>query len=233
MAGWRDSSGWPRWRLSSAPGTLAWPGGVAAQEPERAGGETVDVELKIVPFYALDEKGKPVYDLRPEEIELRVDGRAVPVDSFDRSRRKAGDESHESLKGPGAGAALGHAATPASPPAAAPRHVFVLFDLAFTPPVGLIQGREVAAEVIERLPASDRLYLLTNHTQTGFRQTLIDLAQVRRKPSAAVSPVEARIPAEGAYVWGVVAVEPASGAAYYKRLFIHDGQAAQPKGVSR
>ena len=34
--------------------------------------------------------------------------------------------------------------------------------------------------------------------------------------------------ARRAYIWGVVAVEPASGAAWYKRLFIHDEQAKGP-----
>jgi hypothetical protein len=43
-------------------------------EPARVAGETVNVEVKIVPFYAVDAKGNPVYDLKPQEIELRVGG---------------------------------------------------------------------------------------------------------------------------------------------------------------
>src|SRR5947199_10446818 len=55
-----------------------------AAPPRFASGETVNVEVKIVPFYAVDAKGRAVTDLRRDEIELRVGGAAVPVESFDR-----------------------------------------------------------------------------------------------------------------------------------------------------
>ena len=53
--------------------------GLVAQTPElprSGGGETIDVEIKIVPFYAVDDKGRPVHDLRPEEVELRIGRRS-------------------------------------------------------------------------------------------------------------------------------------------------------------
>ena len=62
---------------------LAFPWASSAQEPRRGGGETVDVEIKMIPFYAVDAQGQPVYDLRPDEVELRVGGKPVPLDTLD------------------------------------------------------------------------------------------------------------------------------------------------------
>lgn len=138
---------------------------IAQEEPRSGGGETLDVEIKIVPFYAVDTQGRPVFDLRPEEVELRVDGNPVAVDTFDRY-------SAVGARPAGKGEA------PSSPPpaAAAARQVFLLFDVAFSSPRGLNSSRQLAAGLLERLPATDRLYLLTNDTRTGFSQVLGPLA---------------------------------------------------------
>ncbi len=62
----------------------------APPPPRITAGDTVNVEVKIVPFYAADAQGNPVYDLRPEEIELRVGGAPVPIESFDRYAIQSG-----------------------------------------------------------------------------------------------------------------------------------------------
>lgn len=128
-----------------------------------AGEETVEVELRTVPFYAVDADGRPVYDLAPEELRLTVDGEPVPLDTFDRYR--TGEAPAPQTAAPGAPALQSLA-----------RHVFLLFDQAFSSDAGLGRSREAAAELLDRLPASDRLYLLANHSQTGFQQLLGPLA---------------------------------------------------------
>src|SRR3954453_1124486 len=101
--------------------------------PSKVAGETVNVEVKIVPFYAVDAKGNPVYDLRPDEIELRVGGVVVPIDSFD----------------PYA-IAFGRSAAPASPLAPAlARTVYFLFDTTFSSPTGFKTDQRLAARMIE------------------------------------------------------------------------------------
>lgn len=94
---------------------------LAAQTPEpprSGGGETIDVEIKIVPFYAVDAKGRPVHDLRQDEVELKIGGVPVPIESFDRYTTAGGEDD-------------GMARLSAPLPQA--RHVFLLFDAAFRP----------------------------------------------------------------------------------------------------
>lgn len=124
--------------------------------------ETLEVELVTVPFYAMDAQGDPVYDLRPEEVELWLDGERVAFDYFDRY----GADEPVSLEG---GRTVGGERLL---PPTMPRHVFLLFDLAFTLPRGLPPSREVARKLVEELPETDWLYLLTYHTQSGFQQLL-------------------------------------------------------------
>jgi hypothetical protein len=155
----------PFYQITLALAVWAGSGALLAQEPTppRAGGETVQVEIKIVPFYAVDAQGRPVYDLRQEEVELRVGGAPIPIDTFDRYTA--------------AGAVTDpKAAKPAAPESLSSRHVLFLFDVAFLTPRGLTDSRRVAAGLLERLPATDRLYLLTNDTRTGFQQKLGPLA---------------------------------------------------------
>ncbi|HEY4596530.1 MAG TPA: hypothetical protein VIJ02_09040, partial [Thermoanaerobaculia bacterium] len=40
--------------------------GQSPAPPSKVAGETVNVEVKIVPFYAVDATGNPVYDLRQD-----------------------------------------------------------------------------------------------------------------------------------------------------------------------
>lgn len=141
---------------------LSSPGHLAAQSvpgpPPRAGGETIDVELKIVPFYAVDAEGNPVFDLRSDEVELRVGGETVAVSSFDRyTAADAWSDARE---------------VPAAPAQPAARNVFLLFDSSFSTEKGLITGRKLASGVIERLPATDRLTLLVNDPSLGFKKPI-------------------------------------------------------------
>ena len=62
---------------TAGPGLLTLAAGLAlaaaaagqapAPPPRITTGETVNVEVKIVPFYAVDAQGNPVYDLRQDE----------------------------------------------------------------------------------------------------------------------------------------------------------------------
>ncbi len=130
---------------------------VAEDQPPRVHGEKVDVELKIVPFYAVDAEGRPVFDLRREEVELKVGGAPVAIEAFDRYTM--------------AGAAGEPPRQENTPPAAA-RHVFFLVDVAFSSPHGLLGSSQVVRGYLDQLPATDRLYLLVNDRRTGLQQVL-------------------------------------------------------------
>lgn len=143
----------------------------APNEPQMSDGDTINVEIKLVPFYAVDEHGKPVYDLKQDEIELRVDGRPVPVDSFDAFPQVGGATTIANTGSPEA---------PSPPPApakaaaakAAQRHVVLFFDVAFSTQRGFENGRKFAEKMVREAPASDLLYLVTHDFQSGLKQRL-------------------------------------------------------------
>ena len=67
--------------------------------PPSAGGETVEVDIRIVPFCAVDAAGKPISDLRQDEVELRIGGRAVAIDTLDRTVAAPGGVAGTEKKG--------------------------------------------------------------------------------------------------------------------------------------
>lgn len=161
-----------RWSLLLlACGVMGSWSALAAQTPAAAplsgGGEAIDVEIKIVPFYAVDEDGKPVFDLRQDEIELRMDGQPVGLDTFDAFPR-AGAESTVATA-----AEAPKAGRPAKP---ARRHVVLFFDVSFSSPRGFENGKRFAEQVLGEVPETDLLYLVTHDFVSGLKQRLGPLA---------------------------------------------------------
>jgi hypothetical protein len=116
----------------------------------------VNVEVKIVPFYAVDSQGRPVTDLKPEEVEIRVGGAPVAIESFD--RYVVGGKA----SGP-------RTSAPAPIPS---RNVFLLFDAAFSSPGGFNTDKRLAARMLESWPAGDRLTLIVHGTRAGLEKKL-------------------------------------------------------------
>lgn len=140
--------------MSGALGQAA-PPAVPPQPPRINAGEMVNVEVKIVPFYASDSRGKPVTDLKPEEIEIRVGGAPVAIESFDLY------------------VVDGKAAPRSSAPAPLPsRNVFLLFDTAFSSPGGFNTDKRLAARMLESWPGEDRLTLIVHGSRAGLEKRL-------------------------------------------------------------
>jgi len=148
-------------------GLLAVPGFAASpprpQPPRSGGGETLDVEIKIVPFYAADAEGKPVWDLRSDEVELRVAGKPVFIDTFDAPAAPGGVERTGS-----------NGLRPAS------RNVLFFFDSVFTSPSGFRNGILVAEKLLDQVPEGDRLFLISHSTVTGLEKKLGPVKADRR-----------------------------------------------------
>jgi hypothetical protein len=148
-----------------------------APPPRVNAGETVNVEVKIVPFYAVDAQGNPVYDLRQDEVELRVGGAPVPVESFDRYVIQGGR--------------AGAAASPLTPTPS--RTVFFLFDQTFSSPTGFNTDKRLASRMIQAWPAGDRLLLMVYGTGGGLQKKLGPVppdAQGKRELLAAIEALE-------------------------------------------
>jgi VWFA-related protein len=150
----------------AGPGVLAFAAALAlasvasgqapAPPPRINAGETVNVEVKIVPFYAVDAQGNPVYDLRQDEIELRVGGARVPVESFDRYVIQSGRAGAE--------------ASPLTPTPS--RTVFFLFDQTFSSSAGFNTDKRLAARMVRSWPGGDRLFLMVHGTGAGIERKL-------------------------------------------------------------
>ena len=196
--------------------TLAGPSSVLAQQATEPSTnsfthrEEVDVELVIVPFYAIDGNGEPVFDLSREEIELTIDGEPVALDFFDAygelpapepggTALPSGDPDPSgaapAASATGAGSAETERNSPATPSSMGrSRHVFLLFDEMFTQPRAVPLVRRVAADLLAELPASDWLYVVKNHSQEGFRQTLGPVAADQRGRQAVGAEISALRP---------------------------------------
>jgi hypothetical protein len=146
---------------------LAVPGFAAAPKRpavSRSGaGETVEVEIKIVPFYAVDAEGKPVWDLRSDEVELRLAGKPVFIDTFDGPAAPGGVERNGS-----------NGLRPAS------RNVLFLIDSAFTSPSGFHNSLLVAEKLLGEVPEGDRLTLMAHSTGKGLEKKLGPVPADRR-----------------------------------------------------
>ena len=185
------------------------PTGAAAPNPFTHR-EEVDVELVIMPFYAIDKDGDPVFDLSREEIELTIDGEPVALDFFDAYGELPAPERVGSPSSGGAPAEMepraeSEPATIASPARESEslgtpprpgrtRHVFLLFDEMFTQPRAVPMVQRVAHDLVAELPTSDWLYVVKNHSQEGFRQTLGPVAADQRGRQAVAAEVAALRP---------------------------------------
>jgi hypothetical protein len=168
----------------------------AAQAPEpqsSAGsvGDTVDVEIKIVPFYAVDEHGRPVLDLKQDELELQVDGKPVPIDTFDAFPRVAGATAIANAGGPEPSAAPAQAHKPGH------RHVVLFFDIAFSNLRGFESGRKLAEKMIQESPADDLLYLVTHDFKSGLKQRVGPVAANEKGKSVILASLRKLKPEAG------------------------------------
>jgi hypothetical protein len=152
--------------------------GTLAPQAEQAlpwgGEESVAVELLTVPFYAVDDAGRPVVDLRADEVRLAVgDARIVP-DTFD------------SFVSAAAPALRGEARRAAAQRA---RHVVLLLDRAFLGFEGWRNSQRAAIGLVDGLPADDRVTLMVNDPLKGL-DTLLSAIRLdssgRRKFRVAV-----------------------------------------------
>lgn len=141
-----------------------------AQEPPSASnvGESIDVEIKVVPFYAVDGDGKPVFDLKRDEVEIRVDGKPVSLDTFDAPPAAPSQQATapEAPRTKQAGTDGSH------PGPRQRRHVVLFFDVAFSRVPGFQKAQTFAQKMIEDAPEQDYLYLLVHDFKSGLKQEL-------------------------------------------------------------
>lgn len=163
-------------------------GVVSAQtEPRPVGQETIEVRLLIIPFFAVDEEGKPVTDLKPEEVEVYIDGKPVKFEYFDRYIFTRTRRTSETVQPPEAEEKK-PTVTPQPQPTPetsietsprtaqmtiqTPRQIFLIFDVAFSTRRGLFRSRDLAMDLVDTLRETDRVYILAYSALKGLRNVV-------------------------------------------------------------
>ena len=160
--------------FAAAAAALLVAAGLRAQEaapaapPAASFGDELDVTLVTTSFYVIDADGRPVRDLRSDEVEVRVGGEPMPLAHFE---AVAGIPASAETPAAPLATPAGTAA-PAPVSTAPPRHVFLFFDLAFSLPRGVEAARKIASEMVDDFGPNDLLYLVTYKSHGGLEQEL-------------------------------------------------------------
>jgi len=122
----------------------------------------VSVSAQLVPVYAVDKKGNPVFDLKKEEIKLYADGKPVDVIYFNGYRV----EEQQRVKVP----ARTSPKTPLPPtPGSPPRLNFIIIDSLVSNLNVLTLGRTIAMGIIKNAPPGDAFIIMESNQIRGFQ----------------------------------------------------------------
>jgi VWFA-related protein len=135
--------------------------GASALQPSGPPVFQADVALVTAPVFVTDGSGRAVAGLAAEDFEVFDGGTRVPIVAF-----QAIDV--DAL----ATAPAGDSAAPALPvavQAAAARQFLLLFDLAFSPPSGLLRAREAASQFVQESLAPGDLVAVGTFGSNGVR----------------------------------------------------------------
>lgn len=133
----------------------------------------IGVHAQLVPIYAVDSKGNPIYDLKEDELELYVNGKPFKVISFtnytfEGNERRDGERKKNQY--------------------AQERLNFIIIDALNNSPSGLRRSKKIAKGIIEAGVSGDAFIVLTNHYITGI-QYVIGPEKSKRKLLQAVDDV--------------------------------------------
>ncbi len=115
----------------------------------------VKVNMQVIPVFALDNDGNPFFDLKKEDLVLRINGKETPIVLF--NRYVFDDTEKEKSLQP---------ANPQSPPQ---RYVFIIIDSIFNSVSGLRRSKEIALGLVDKMPDSDSVILLENNAGGGLK----------------------------------------------------------------
>ena len=120
----------------------------------------ISVEALLVPLFAVDAGGHPVYDLKSEEVEFLVNGKPQEITSFkpyvfDYPEETAQETTAEAKK-----------ESPAVEPV---RVLFIIIDGVFNSIPGTKRSKELAAALIHAARKNDRIVVIENTPGGGLK----------------------------------------------------------------
>lgn len=127
----------------------------------------VSVNVQLVPVYALDKKGNPVYDLKQEDFELYTDGKRTDIISFNASQVETSTVTTEkpSIQPP-------PGQTPAVTQKAPERIIFIIIDTILGNRDVVKPAREVILRLIDRAAPGDGFILMESSADRGLKYVI-------------------------------------------------------------
>jgi VWFA-related protein len=125
----------------------------------------VDVTVQLLPVFAVDKKGNPVYDLKKQDIEFYVDGKPTEIVSFLASRM----EVEEFTRPPAQGAETKKAPAPMRP---TERINFIILDTLVSNAKIMEINKTIAAAIINKASAGDSYVIFQTNQAQGFRYVI-------------------------------------------------------------
>ncbi|MCP5108567.1 MAG: hypothetical protein GY950_34600 [bacterium] len=151
-----------------------------AQDSQETLNYNVSVNVMVVPIFAVDNNGNPVYDLKQEELKLFINDKPLDIVSFRRyefgHRETVAEKSGK--QAPNVGTAEG-------------RFVFIILDTMFNTLTGFRRGKEIAVNLVKEGSPGDNFVILENNPIGGLKYiggTARDGDQLIKKIKKLVAP---------------------------------------------
>jgi hypothetical protein len=113
----------------------------------------ISVNAQLVPLFAVDSKGNPVYDLKRDEIQLYEDDKVADIIYFTRYRV---EEEKESSK----------------PVPSLERINFIILDALISNKNTMVPGQAIARGIIDRASPGDAFVILESNRISGFQYVI-------------------------------------------------------------
>lgn len=110
----------------------------------------VSVNVMTVPIFAVDTKGNPIYDLKEEDIELKVNDKPVQLLLFKRYELSGEEKVATDKK-------------------SIDRVIFIILDTMFNSLTGFRRSQDIATNLIEKASPGDSFVILENNTVGGLK----------------------------------------------------------------
>lgn len=131
------------------------------QEPIK---HEVRVEMMLIPAFAVDERGNPVYDLKEEDFQLYVDNEPVKLAGFFRHTF-----TEESLVKEEITKKAAPSRTPPLEQMQTQRFIFIILDTVYSSHRGFRRAKKIVEGIIENAAPSDQLVILENLAIGGLK----------------------------------------------------------------
>lgn len=120
----------------------------ATQEPLKY---KISVNVLVIPVFAVDKQGEPVFDLKKEDLEIYINKQSYPVNLLNRHEFTGG--TLETRK---------------RPVKYERRYVFIIIDTLFTSLTGFRRSKQISLDLINQAFPNDRFLIFENNPVKGL-----------------------------------------------------------------